>query len=126
MDDVRIDKFLWAVRLFKTRTLAADECGKGRVKIGGASVKPSRVVRLGDIIEVVKPPVTYSYKVLALADKRMGAPLVPEHIKDITTDEQKEALEMHKMSYALGRKKGTGRPTKRDRRAIDKLMDWDD
>ncbi len=126
MDEVRIDKFIWAVRLFKTRSLAAEECGKGRVTINGATVKPARMVRVGDTVAVTKPPVTYSYKVLQLSEKRMGAKLVPDFIKDITSDEQKEVLEMHKLSYSLGRKKGTGRPTKRERREIDKLMDWDD
>lgn len=125
-DEVRIDKFIWAVRLFKTRSLAADECGKGRVVLNGATVKPSRMVRIGDVIDITKPPVTFSYKVLQIADKRMGAKLVAGFIKDITTAEQIEVLEMHKLSYSLGRKKGTGRPTKRERRDIDKLMDWDD
>jgi len=126
MEEVRIDKFIWSVRLFKTRSLAADECTKGRVKINGKSVKPARMVRIGDVLDVTKPPVTYSYRVLQLSEKRMGAKLVPDFIEDITTDEQKEVLEMHKLSYALGRKKGSGRPTKRERREIDKLMDWED
>lgn len=126
MGEVRIDKFIWAVRLFKTRSLAADECKKNRVMINGAPVKSSRAVRIGDVVDIVKPPVTYSYKVLDLAQKRMGAKLVPDFIKDITTAEQKEVLEMHKLSYSLGRARGTGRPTKRERRDIDKLMGWDD
>ena len=126
MSEVRIDKFIWAVRLYKTRSLAAEECKKNRVMINGTSVKSSRMVRVGDVIDIQKPPVTYSYKVLDLAEKRMGAKLVPDYIKDITTDEQKEVLEIHRLSYALGRKKGTGRPTKKERREIDKLMDWDD
>ena len=124
--EVRIDKFLWAVRLFKTRSLAAEECGKNRIVINGARVKPSRMVRVNDVVDITKPPVTFSYKVLQLSDKRMGAKLVPDFLRDVTTDAQKEVLEMHKLSYALGRAKGTGRPTKRDRRDIDKLMDWDD
>lgn len=124
--EVRIDKFIWAVRLFKTRSLAGEECKKGRVMINGSTVKSSRAVRVDDVIDIVKPPVTFSYKVLDLAEKRMGAKLVPDFIKDITTAEQKEVLEMQKLSYSLGRKKGTGRPTKRERRNIDKLMDWDD
>lgn len=125
-EEIRIDKWLWAVRLYKTRTLAGDECKRGRVMINGATLKPSRTVKVGDIVDVIKPPVTYSYKVLQIADKRMGAKLVPDFLKDITTDAQKEVLEMHKLSFALGRDRGTGRPTKRDRRDIDKLMDWDD
>lgn len=125
-EEVRVDKWLWAVRLYKTRTLAGDECRKGRVMINGAAAKASRVLRVGDIVDVSKPPVTYSYKVLQLAEKRMGAKLVPDFLKDITTAEQIEVLEMQKLSYSLGRKRGTGRPTKRERRDIDKLMDWDD
>ena len=124
--EVRIDKFIWAVRLFKTRSLAAEECKKGRVLTNGSTVKPSRTVKVGDVVDIVKPPVTFSYKVLDLAEKRMGAKLVPDFIKDVTTDEQKEVLEMQKLSYSLGRKKGSGRPTKRERRDIDKLMDWED
>lgn len=124
--EVRIDKFIWAVRLFKTRSLAGEECKKNRVLINGLTVKPSRMVRMGDVIDIVKPPVTFSYKVLDVAEKRMGAKLVAGFIKDITTAEQIEVLEMQKISHALGRPKGSGRPTKRERRDIDKLMDWDD
>jgi len=124
--EVRIDKFIWAVRLFKTRSLAGEECKKNRVMINGATVKSSRMVRVGDVVDIVKPPVTFSYKVLDLAEKRMGAKLVPGYIKDITTAEQMEVLEMQKLSHSLGRAKGSGRPTKRERREIDKLMDWDD
>lgn len=125
-EEVRIDKFIWAVRLYKTRSLAGEECKKNRVLINGSTVKSSRMVRVGDVVDIVKPPVTFSYKVLDLAEKRMGAKLVPGFIKDITTAEQIEVLEMQKLSYSLGRAKGSGRPTKRERRDIDKLMDWDD
>ena len=124
--EVRIDKFIWSVRLFKTRSLAAEECKKNRVLINGSAVKSSRLVRVDDVIDIVKPPVTFSYKVLDLAQKRMGAKLVAGYIKDITTAEQIEVLEMQKLSHSLGRARGTGRPTKRERRDIDKLMDWDD
>lgn len=124
--EVRIDKFIWAVRLFKTRSLAADECKKNRVMINGSTVKSSRMVRVGDKVDIVRPPVTYSYKVLDVAEKRMGAKLVAGFIKDITTAEQIEVLEMSKLTHSLGRPKGSGRPTKRERRDIDKLMDWDD
>ncbi len=126
IQEVRIDKFIWAVRLFKTRSLAAEECRKNRVLINGSTVKSSRMVRVGDKVDIVKPPVTFSYKVLDLAEKRMGAKLVPSFVKDITTAEQIEVLEMQKLSSSLGRPKGSGRPTKRERRDIDKLMDWDD
>ena len=124
--EVRIDKFVWSVRLFKTRSLAAEECKKNRVHINGSTVKSSRMVRVGDVVDIVKPPVTFSYKVLDLAQKRMGAKLVAGYIKDITTAEQIEVLEMQKISHSLGRARGSGRPTKRERRDIDKLMDWED
>lgn len=124
--EIRIDKFIWSVRLFKTRSLAAEECKKNRVLINGSTVKSSRMVRVDDVIDIVKPPVTFSYKVLDLAQKRMGAKLVAGYIKDITTAEQIEVLEMQKISHSLGRPRGSGRPTKRERRDIDKLMDWDD
>jgi ribosome-associated heat shock protein Hsp15 len=116
---VRIDKWLFAVRIFKTRTLATDECNKGRITIGGISVKPSRIVKEGDVIDVRKPPLTYKYKVLKLAEKRMSAKLVPEFSEDITPKEQFEILEMQRLSILSGREKGTGRPTKKDRRSID-------
>ena len=124
--EVRIDKFIWAVRLYKTRSLAGEQCKKNRVLINGSTVKSSRMVRVDDVIDIVKPPVTFSYKVLDLAEKRMGAKLVAGFIKDITTAEQIEVLEMQKLSHSLGRSKGSGRPTKRERRDIDKLMDWED
>ncbi len=124
--EVRIDKFVWSVRLFKTRSLAAEKCKKNRVLINGSTVKSSRMVRVNDVIDIVKPPVTFSYKVLDLAQKRMGAKLVPAYIKDITAAEQIEVLEMQKISHSLGRARGSGRPTKRERRDIDKLMDWED
>ena len=82
--EVRIDKWLWAVRIFKTRTIATDACKKGRVSIGDALAKPSRMVKVGDVVKVRKPPVTYSFKVLALTENRLGAKLVPEYMDNIT------------------------------------------
>lgn len=122
-DDVRIDKWLWAVRLFKTRSLASEACKKGRVLIGGQECKPSRSVNIGDVIEVKDPPVTYTYKVLDLAEKRMGAKLVPGYLKDITPDDQKEIQEMLALDRKYKRRKGLGRPTKKERRDIDKLRE---
>jgi ribosome-associated heat shock protein Hsp15 len=119
---VRIDKWLFAVRIFKTRSLATDECNKGRITISGMNVKPSREVRIGDVIEVRKPPITYKYKVLQLAEKRMGAKLVPEFAEDQTPKEQFEALELQRMVQWSGREKGTGRPTKKDRRDMDDFL----
>ena len=122
-DTVRIDKWLFAVRIYKTRTVATDECNKGRVTIGGMNVKPSREVHVGDVLEVRKPPVTYRYKVLQLASNRMGARLVPEYLEDITPKEELEALEMQKYVQWNGREKGTGRPTKKERRELDDFLD---
>ena len=82
--EIRLDKFLWATRIFKTRTIATEACKKGRVSIGGANAKPSRPVQIGEIIEVRKPPITYSFKVLDLAENRMGAKLVPQYLENVT------------------------------------------
>lgn len=126
MDEpVRIDKWLWAVRLFKTRTLATEECKKGRVTIGGISVKPSRVPKPGDIIKVRKNPVTYSYKVVAITGKRVGAKLVPEFCEDITPPEELKILEIRQQMSSFDRDRGTGRPTKKERRELDSFQGWD-
>jgi ribosome-associated heat shock protein Hsp15 len=124
-EPVRIDKWLWAVRLFKTRTLATEECKKGRVTIEGVSVKPSRVPKPGEIIKVRKTPITYSYKVLGLTGKRIGAKLVHEFVLDITPPEELQILEIRKQMGFFERDRGTGRPTKKDRRDLDRLQEWD-
>jgi ribosome-associated heat shock protein Hsp15 len=121
-ENVRIDKFLWAVRLFKTRSIAAEACKKGRVQINGIAVKSSRTVKEGDTIDVKTPPVTRTYRVLAVAEKRMGAKLVPDFIKDITPEDQLEILEVTRLAHSQGRRKGLGRPTKKDRRDIERLF----
>ncbi|MFA9391846.1 MAG: RNA-binding S4 domain-containing protein [Prolixibacteraceae bacterium] len=120
---VRIDKWLWAVRLFKTRSVASEACRKGTIKINGVEVKPSRELKVGDIIHVRKNPVTYHYKVIALTEKRMGAKLVPDFMEDITPKENLEILEMQKFMKWSERDKGTGRPTKKDRREMDDFRD---
>lgn len=117
--EVRIDKWLWAVRIFKSRTIAVEACKKGRVSILGTNVKPSRMIKVGDIIQVRKPPVTYSFKVLQLTERRMGAKLVPEYMENVTTADQYEILEMQRINGFIDRQKGTGRPTKKDRRDLD-------
>ena len=134
--EARIDKWLWAVRVFKTRTIAADACKKGRVMMGGVQVKPSRVVRPGDVVDVKKPPITYSFKVLQAIENRVGAKLVPEVMENVTSADQYELLEMNRISGFVDRARGTGRPTKKDRRAMDDFtahafeadfdFDWDD
>ena len=117
--EARIDKWLWAARIFKTRSLAADACKSGRVTLNGAQVKPSRTVKEGDEVGVKKSPVTYTFRVKQAIEKRVGAKLLPNILEDITTPEQYEILEMQRISGFVGRAKGTGRPTKKDRRALD-------
>lgn len=123
MDEVRIDKWLWAVRIFKTRTIASEACKKGRVMIGDVAVKPSRNIRVGEIIEVRKPPVTFSFKVLELADKRMGAAKVPQFMENVTPPEQYELMELNKISGFVNRQRGSGRPTKKERRDLEQFTD---
>lgn len=117
--EARIDKWLWAVRIFKTRTIAADACKNGRVTMNGMSVKPSKVLRDGDVVSVRKPPVTYTFRVLKAIENRVGAKLVPEMLENITPREQYEILEMSRISGFVNRARGTGRPTKKERRDLD-------
>ena len=121
MNEVRIDKWMWATRIFKTRTIAAEACKKGRIMIGGVTIKPSRMIKVGDVIQVRKPPITYSFKVLALAENRMGAKLVPQYLENVTPPEQYELIEMIRISGFVNRAKGEGRPTKRDGRELEKI-----
>ena len=123
MAEARIDKWLWASRIFKTRTIAAEACKKGRVSINGTQVKPSRMIKPGEVIQVKKPPVTYSFKVLQAIEKRIGAKLVPEILENVTTPEQYELLEMSRVSGFVNRAKGTGRPTKKDRRSLEEFTE---
>lgn len=130
--EVRIDKWLWAVRLFKTRSIAIEACKKGRITIKGITIKPSRMIKVGDVIEVRRAPVTYSFEVLSLTENRMGAKLVPDFMKDVTPASQLEILEMSKVSGFVDRARGTGRPTKKDRRDLEQFAedysyfdDWD-
>lgn len=121
--DVRVDKWLWATRVFKTRTIATEACKKGRVSIGGINVKPSRPLKVGEIVDVRKPPVTYSFRVKALAENRMGAKLVPEYLENVTPTSQMELLEMVKISGFINRQKGLGRPTKKEGRELSRFTD---
>jgi ribosome-associated heat shock protein Hsp15 len=122
-DLVRVDKWLWAVRVFKTRSMATDAIKKGRVFIDDVPVKPSRIVKIGDVLKVRRPPVNYHYKVLKLAEKRMGAKLVSDYMKDVTPKEELEILEIQKNSGWFQRERGTGRPTKKDRRDLDDFFE---
>ncbi|HQP81227.1 MAG TPA: RNA-binding S4 domain-containing protein [Paludibacteraceae bacterium] len=121
--DVRIDKWLWAVRLFKTRSLAAEACKKGKVLIQGQAVKPSRMVSVGDVVQIKRAPVLFSFKVLALTQNRMNAKLVPDFMQNITTPDQLQLLEMIKLDKTAYRERGTGRPTKKERRDLDSFVD---
>lgn len=122
---VRIDKWLWAVRIFKTRTVATDACKKGRVTVGDnmAPVKPSRLLEVGDIVHVRKSPVTYTFRVKALTQNRLGAKLVPDYAENITPQDQYDFLEVVKISGFIDRQKGLGRPTKREGRDLAKFTE---
>ena len=121
--EARIDKWLWAARIFKTRTIAAAACKKGQVSMGGQALKASRMIKAGDVVDVRKPPVTYSFRVLQPIERRVGAKLIPEILENVTAPEQYELLEMSKISGFVGRAKGTGRPTKKERRTLDDFQD---
>ena len=117
--EARIDKWLWAARIFKTRTIAAAACKKGQVSLGSTQLKASRMIKAGDVVSVRKPPITYSFRVLQPIERRVGAKLIPEVLENVTTPDQYELLEMSKISGFVGRAKGTGRPTKKDRRSLE-------
>lgn len=123
--EVRIDKWLWAIRIFKTRTIATDSCKKGRVSLrtasGEAVAKPSRMIKIGDVVCVRKPPITYSFRVKALTENRLGAKLVPEYMENITPKEQYDMLDVIRISGFIDRRKGLGRPTKREGRDLAKF-----
>ena len=118
----RIDKWLWAARVFKTRSVAADACKNGRIIINGVNVKPSHIIKTGETINVRKPPVTYSYKVLKCIERRVGAKSLPEIYENVTDTKQYELLEMSRISGFVDRARGTGRPTKKERRALDAFV----
>ena len=122
MSEARIDKWLWAARIFKTRTIAADACKNGRIAVNNVNVKPSRMVKEGDVISVRKPPVTYQFKILKTIEQRVGAKLLPEIYENVTAPDQYELLEMIRIGRFAGRARGTGRPTKKDRRQMDAFV----
>lgn len=123
MDEVRIDKFLWAARIYKTRSIAADECRKGRILINDAPVKPSHAVSANEIITVRKPPVTYTYRVVEPSSNRVSAKLVAGLVDDLTPEEEKIKLDIRQPLPGGYRPRGTGRPTKKERRLIDRLRE---
>ena len=128
MEEVRLDKYLWSIRAYKTRSEATTACNGGKVRLNGADVKPSKAVKVGDVIVVRKGPVTYTYKVLALIDKRQGPKLVPDFVENQTPQEELDKLHAPVETFFLKRDRGAGRPTKKDRRQMDELwesLDYD-
>ena len=132
----RVDKWLWCMRVFKTRTIATDACKKGRVTMNGSALKPARLIKIGDIIDVKKSPITFTFKVLAIPNGRLGAKLVPEYLENLTPQSQYDLLEMTRISGFVDRSKGLGRPTKKEGRELSKFrnesyadsffLDWED
>lgn len=120
---IRIDKYLWSVRIYKTRSIASEECRKGRILISDVQVKPSRTITKNEIIIVRKPPVNYIYRIIEPVENRVSAKLVQKFIEDITPDEEKMKLDFRHTGGTFFREKGSGRPTKKERRLIDKLKD---
>ena len=123
MDDIRLDKYLWAVRVFKTRSDAADAIRTNKVTVNGSYAKPSREVKIGDVIAVRRQQVTYSYKVLDLVTSRQGAKNVPMYCLNITPQEELDKLNVPRETIFVFRERGTGRPTTKERRELDTLMD---
>jgi len=119
----RIDKFLWSVRLYKSRSIATEECRKGRITVAGQQVKPAHLVSEGTTILVRKPPVTYTYLIIALPASRVGARLVSEYISDLTPEEEKNRIKPESGKFFGYRPRGTGRPTKRERRDIENFLE---
>lgn len=113
------------MRIYKTRSVAADACKKGRITMNGVELKPSRTFKVGDKFSVRKGPITYSYEILQLSENRLGAKLVPEYLRDITSPDQLELLELAKLAGKSGRDRGTGRPTKKDRREMEIFLSDD-
>lgn len=133
-NEARVDKWLWAARIYKTRSLAADACKNGRITVNGTNVKPSHMVKVGETVSVRKSPVTYSFRILQAIEQRVGAKLLPQVYENVTPPDQYELLEMARISGFVDRARGTGRPTKKERRSLDAFIDpaacgfddWDD
>jgi Ribosome-associated heat shock protein implicated in the recycling of the 50S subunit (S4 paralog) len=123
MDNVRIDKYLWAIRVFKTRSDATDACNGGKVKLAGVNAKPSKAVKAGDVLEIRKGPALFSYRILKVTGSRMGAVLVPKYAEDLTPDSERAKLQAPRETLVLQRDRGAGRPTKRDRRQLEEALE---
>ena len=122
-DSVRIDKFLWAIRVYKTRSDATEACKGNKVRAGGAPAKPSRMIKIGETIEVRKGAIQFTYKVKALLEKRVGAALVPDYAENLTPASELEKMKAPVETFFVRRDRGAGRPTKKDRREMDSAMD---
>lgn len=120
---MRIDKYLWAIRVFKTRTEATDACSGGKVKIGGVNCKPSKEVKVGEEIQIRKGSALFTYKVLAPLENRVGAALVPQYALNLTPESELEKFNVPRETIFVRRDKGSGRPTKKERRVLDSMMD---
>ena len=123
MDSVRIDKYLWAIRVFKTRSEATEACNGNKVKIAGVNAKPSKAVKAGDVLEIRKASALFSYRVIKVTENRMGAALVPDYAEDLTPESERAKLHAPRETIVLQRDRGAGRPTKRDRRQLEEAMD---
>lgn len=120
---IRIDKFLWSVRIYKTRSIASEACRKGRIIINNIQVKPSRSVFKDEIITVKKLPVIYTYRIMEPVENRVSAKLASNFIEDLTSEEEKKKLDLRHTGFVGYREKGTGRPTKKERRNLDRFID---
>ena len=122
----RVDKFVWCVRLAKTRSKATEAVNKGKVKLNGTQVKPAKEVKLGDEVQIIKHTAVYTFRIIQLLNNRVGAKLVADYIVDITPEEEKERYKLHQLSQSAYRQHGTGKPSKKDRRELDDFMDnWE-
>ena len=119
----RVDKYAWSVRLAKTRSQSSEAISKGKIRLNGQHVKPAREVKLGDTIQLIKHTATFSFKVIQLLNRRVGAKLVPDYLVDITSDEEREKLKVYQAAQSVYREHGSGKPTKKDRRELDSFMD---
>lgn len=132
MQKIRVDKWLWSIRIFKSRTLATDACKGGKVKIGNTGIKPSHLIGIGDVVAVKKDGFTFEFRVIQLIEKRVGAPIAITCYEDVTSAEEKskyEAWFLNATPSTEKRERGSGRPTKKDRREIDQVKeayDWDE
>lgn len=124
---LRWDKFIWSVRLAKTRSQASEAISKGKIRVNGTQIKPSKEPKVGDTIFISHNSAVFSYKILNLIDKRVGAKLVADYLLETTTDEEREKFRLYKLAQSAYRENGTGKPTKKDRRELDGFLEnWEE